>query len=246
MSDADAFDAADRLPARALAVLPREGDRARRRSTRSRRLPLTDKSEIRATISAEHPFGTHLAADAGGDRPHPLHVSGTTGVPSYIPLTAQRPRQLGHRQLPELRGVGAEPRHARDHHLQRRPVRRRRRARVVRPHRRLPHPDGDRQHRARADGDRAPEARRRRRHAVLREVPGRDRRSRATRASPRCSSPGEPGGGEPGFRAASRRRPGARRSPRRWGSATSASRCGASASTRTACTWARTASSTPS
>ena len=26
-------------------------------------LPLTDKSEIRATISDEHPFGTHFAAD---------------------------------------------------------------------------------------------------------------------------------------------------------------------------------------
>ena len=26
-------------------------------------LPLTDKAEIRATITAEHPFGTHFAAD---------------------------------------------------------------------------------------------------------------------------------------------------------------------------------------
>jgi phenylacetate-CoA ligase len=51
-------------------------------------LPLTDKSEIRATISAEHPFGTHFAADPEAIvRIH--STSGTTGVPSYIPLTAQ-------------------------------------------------------------------------------------------------------------------------------------------------------------
>ena len=51
-------------------------------------LPLTDKAEIRATISAEHPFGTHFAADASEIvRIH--STSGTTGVPSYIPLTAQ-------------------------------------------------------------------------------------------------------------------------------------------------------------
>ncbi len=50
-------------------------------------LPLTDKSEIRATISAEHPFGTHLAADPE-DIVRIHSTSGTTGVPSYIPLTA--------------------------------------------------------------------------------------------------------------------------------------------------------------
>jgi phenylacetate-CoA ligase len=51
-------------------------------------LPLTDKAEIRATISAEQPFGTHFCADPGEIvRIH--STSGTTGVPSYIPLTAQ-------------------------------------------------------------------------------------------------------------------------------------------------------------
>jgi phenylacetate-CoA ligase len=50
-------------------------------------LPLTDKAEIRATISDEHPFGTHFAADPSEIvRIH--STSGTTGVPSYIPLTA--------------------------------------------------------------------------------------------------------------------------------------------------------------
>ena len=56
---------------------------------------------------------------------------------------------------------------------------------------------------------------------------------------------GEPGGGEPAFRARSRRA-GARGSPRRWASATSASRCGASASSRTGCISAPAASSIPS
>jgi phenylacetate-CoA ligase len=51
-------------------------------------LPLTDKAEIRATITAEHPFGTHFAA--GESEIVRIHsTSGTTGVPSYIPLTAQ-------------------------------------------------------------------------------------------------------------------------------------------------------------
>ena len=67
----------------------------------------------------------------------------------------------------------------------------------------------------------------------------------AARASSASSSPASPA-------AASRpsapgsRRGGARRSPRRWGSATSASRSGASARSRTACTSAPAASCTPS
>jgi phenylacetate-CoA ligase len=50
-------------------------------------LPLTDKAEIRATISPEHPFGAHFAADPS-DIVRIHSTSGTTGVPSYIPLTA--------------------------------------------------------------------------------------------------------------------------------------------------------------
>jgi phenylacetate-CoA ligase len=50
-------------------------------------LPLTDKSEIRATVTAENPIGAHLCAE-----PHEIvriySTSGTTGTPSYIPLTA--------------------------------------------------------------------------------------------------------------------------------------------------------------
>ncbi len=51
-------------------------------------LPLTDKSEIRATVTRENPIGAHLCAE-----PHEIvriySTSGTTGTPSYIPLTAQ-------------------------------------------------------------------------------------------------------------------------------------------------------------
>ena len=50
-------------------------------------LPLTDKREIRATVSAEQPFGTHFCAEPSEIvRIH--STSGTTGAPSYIPLTA--------------------------------------------------------------------------------------------------------------------------------------------------------------
>jgi phenylacetate-CoA ligase len=50
-------------------------------------LPLTDKDELRATRTDENPFGAHLCA-----RPDEIvriySTSGTTGTPSYIPLTA--------------------------------------------------------------------------------------------------------------------------------------------------------------
>jgi len=51
------------------------------------RLPFTEKSEIRASCTPENPIGTHLCAD----RPDIVRIystSGTTGTPSYIPLTA--------------------------------------------------------------------------------------------------------------------------------------------------------------
>ena len=50
-------------------------------------LPLTTKQEIRATVTPENPFGAHLCAER-----HEIvriySTSGTTGTPSYIPLTA--------------------------------------------------------------------------------------------------------------------------------------------------------------
>ena len=86
MSDADAFDAQigyllERSPfyrSKGIERVPLDEIAT---------LPLTDKAEIRATISDEHPFGAHFAADPK-DIVRIHSTSGTTGVPSYIPLTA--------------------------------------------------------------------------------------------------------------------------------------------------------------
>jgi phenylacetate-CoA ligase len=51
------------------------------------RLPLTDKRELRETVTAENPIGTHLCA--GPDELVRIYsTSGTTGAPSFVPLTA--------------------------------------------------------------------------------------------------------------------------------------------------------------
>src|SRR5262245_59470214 len=50
-------------------------------------LPLTDKAELKATASAENPFGSHLAADPA-EIVRIYSTSGTTGIPTYVPLTA--------------------------------------------------------------------------------------------------------------------------------------------------------------
>jgi phenylacetate-CoA ligase len=50
-------------------------------------LPLTDKRELRATCTDENPIGTHLCASAS-EITRIYSTSGTTGAPSYIPLTA--------------------------------------------------------------------------------------------------------------------------------------------------------------
>jgi phenylacetate-CoA ligase len=51
-------------------------------------LPLTDKRELRATVTPANPFGAHLCADPA-EIVRIYSTSGTTGTPSYIPLTAQ-------------------------------------------------------------------------------------------------------------------------------------------------------------
>ncbi len=51
------------------------------------RLPLTTKDELRATCTPEQPFGAHLCA-APEEIVRIYSTSGTTGMPSYIPLTA--------------------------------------------------------------------------------------------------------------------------------------------------------------
>jgi len=51
------------------------------------RLPLTEKAELKATASADNPIGTHLCVDRA-EIARIYSTSGTTGTPSYIPLTA--------------------------------------------------------------------------------------------------------------------------------------------------------------
>jgi phenylacetate-CoA ligase len=51
-------------------------------------LPLTEKDELRTTRTAENPFGSHLCAEPG-EIVRIYSTSGTTGKPSYIPLTAR-------------------------------------------------------------------------------------------------------------------------------------------------------------
>ena len=50
-------------------------------------LPFTEKSEIRASCTPENPIGTHLCVDRS-EFIRIYSTSGTTGTPSYIPLTA--------------------------------------------------------------------------------------------------------------------------------------------------------------
>ena len=50
-------------------------------------LPLTDKSELKATASAENPFGSHFATDPA-EIVRIYSTSGTTGMPTYLPVTA--------------------------------------------------------------------------------------------------------------------------------------------------------------
>jgi phenylacetate-CoA ligase len=51
------------------------------------RLPLTEKSEVKATATRGNPIGTHLCVERG-EIARIYSTSGTTGTPSYIPLTA--------------------------------------------------------------------------------------------------------------------------------------------------------------
>jgi phenylacetate-CoA ligase len=51
------------------------------------RLPLTEKAELKATTTPDNPFGAHLCVDRS-ELVRVYSTSGTTGSPSYIPLTA--------------------------------------------------------------------------------------------------------------------------------------------------------------
>jgi phenylacetate-CoA ligase len=52
------------------------------------RLPLTEKHELKATCTPDNPVGTHLCAPPS-EIVRIYSTSGTTGAPSYIPLTAR-------------------------------------------------------------------------------------------------------------------------------------------------------------
>ena len=51
------------------------------------RLPLSEKRELRETVTPDNPIGTHLCASRE-EIVRIYSTSGTTGTPSYIPLTA--------------------------------------------------------------------------------------------------------------------------------------------------------------
>jgi phenylacetate-CoA ligase len=51
------------------------------------KLPLTDKGEVRASCTEENPIGSHLCATQE-EIVRIYSTSGTTGTPSYVPLTA--------------------------------------------------------------------------------------------------------------------------------------------------------------
>ena len=174
-------------------------------SPTSPRLPLTEKHELRATVTPENPIGAHLCARRD-EIVRIYSTSGTTGTPSYIPLTARRPRQLGHRLGAQLRRLRRRGRAADRLDLQRRAVRRRRGARRVRPHRPLPHPGRHRQHRAagaRRSSCCGPRRRcsRPRTPRYLLEWAAERGVDLAGSSVERVLVAGEPGGGEPAFRA---------------------------------------------
>jgi phenylacetate-CoA ligase len=51
-------------------------------------LPLTEKGELRSTVTGDNPFGAHLCVGSS-EIVRIYSTSGTTGTPSYIPLTAR-------------------------------------------------------------------------------------------------------------------------------------------------------------
>ena len=129
-------------------------------------LPLTEKDELRASRTPDEPIGTHLTA-APEEIARIYSTSGTTGTPSYIPLTAADLDVWVRTSARSYAASGIAQRRTHRLDLQCRAVRRRRGARRVRAARPLPHPRRHRKHRAADGGRRAPQADRRRDDAVL-------------------------------------------------------------------------------
>ena len=211
-------------------------------------LPLTEKSEIKATCTPENPIGTHLCATRR-EIARIYSTSGTTGTPSYIPLTKSDVENwvTGSARSYAASGVSAGERIVSTYNAGPFVAGAALAAfeRIGLSH--IPVGTGNTERLMLAIDLLEPEA------AVLtpsyaayllewalqRDV---DLRASSVR---RVLVAGEPGGGEPAFR--TKLEEGwARRSPRRWASATSARRSGASARSRVACTSAPAASCTPS
>ena len=206
-------------------------------------LPLTDKRELRATVTSDNPIGAHLCAEPS-EIVRIYSTSGTTGAPSYVPLTAG---DLDNWVTASARsyaasGVAAGQRIVSTYDAGPFVAGAALAAfeRIGLVH--IPVGTGNTERLIRAVELLEPEA------VVL--TPSyaaylAENFDLAGSSVERVLVAGEPGeGSRPSGR--SSRRAGARRSPRRWASATSACRSGVSAKSRTECTSGRADSSTPS
>ena len=137
------------------------------------RLPLTDKQELRAAVAPRNPIGTHLCV-AAAEIVRIYSTSGTTGAPTYVPLTATDLENWLTGSARSYAASGVTRRATGRDHVRRRPVRRRRGAGRVRPHRPQPHSLRHRQYRAPHAGNRAAPAGGGRADTVVRRVPRRD------------------------------------------------------------------------
>ena len=189
----------EKLAAEGLARPPRRAG-----SPRSRELPLTEKQELERPCTAANPFGAHLCAERS-EIVRIYSTSGTTGTPSYIPLTAGDLDNwvTGSARSYAASGIAAGQRVVTTYNAG--PFVAGAALAVVRAHRPLPHPGRHGQHRAPDARDRAAGARGRGAHALLRGLPRRvgAERDFDLRGSSveRVLVAGEPGGGEPAFRA---------------------------------------------
>ena len=92
-------------------------------SPRSGALPLTDKQELRETVTADNPIGAHLCAAA--TRSSASTPRAAPPARRAHPADRPRPRELGRRLGAQLRRLGRHGRPAPGLQLQRRAVRRR-------------------------------------------------------------------------------------------------------------------------
>ena len=128
-------------------------------SPRSRELPLTEKQRAAGDGARPTTRSARTSARRRAEIVRIYSTSGTTGTPSYIPLTAGDLDNWVDRLGAQLRGLRRRaPASASSRTYNAGPVRGRRGARRVRPHRPLPHPGRHRQHRAAGAGDRAARA----------------------------------------------------------------------------------------